>query len=409
MLKLFISNPQYRKFLFFQIFDGLSISTFAICMMWAVHFQYQNTFYTGLAGVMFAIPAILNFVIGPFVDARNKVTLIRLACLGQLAVIVALLVVPMFFELGVWFMLLGILAFSIVSLIAVPAGVALLPRIVGRNELVTANALFGIVGTVIGVGVGMFLYAALDRVGFEIVYAVVAALLVFALISSAALKSVETKNENDSRLENYFVELKEGLSYAKRGVMMLLLLAFVVQDLIASVAYVNIPMLAQIHSGYASGYVVMVFVASMGGIIGSYLSKILEPKLQLWKVFVGCFIFAGIARIIFVIIIVDNFLGSLFILLIYAGLGATIGIFSETLFQKMPPKHMVARINTIFVTLLGITSALGAFLGGVLGSTLPEIEMVFMIQGSVYIAIALFLSLFKRVRVLPKIGDIDES
>jgi hypothetical protein len=50
MLKLFTTNPQYRKFLLFQIFDRLGIGTFGIFMMWAVHDLFQSTFYTGLAG-----------------------------------------------------------------------------------------------------------------------------------------------------------------------------------------------------------------------------------------------------------------------------------------------------------------------------------------------------------------------
>ena len=409
MTKLFVTNPQYRKFLLFQTFDGLGIGTFGVFMMWAIHDQFQNAFYTGMAGVMFAIPAISNFIIGPFVDARDKVTIIRLSCLGQLAAIVFLLVVSAFFEPGVWYVLIGILVFSTASLLAGPAGTALLPRIVKEDELVTANGLLTILGIISGIAVGTFLFASIDRVGFEVVYVVIATLLVLALISSTALKSMEAKPQRRMSLKCYFNELKEGLYFAKRGVLMLLLLAFVVQDLVATAAYVNVPMLADTFAATASGYVLIVFAASMGGMFGSYIAKIIEPKLELWMIFVGCFILAGLVRVAFAYVITVSFLGSLFILLIYAGLGVTIGIFCQSLLQKKPPQRMVARVNTIFISMLGITSVLGAFIGGILGTLLQQIETVFMLQGGVYIAIGLFLCLFKQVRALPKICDIEES
>jgi MFS family permease len=263
---------------------------------------------------------------------------------------------------------------------------------------------------------GAFLYFAMaGGAEFELVYVVNVAVLLIALIASIFVKSNEPKKteiKEKSHLKTYFTELKEGFTFARRGVMMVLILMFLTVDLFASVAYVNVPMLAQVHTGEASAYILLTALALIGGLIGSYITRIIGPKFEVWKVFVGCLVLAGIARIIFVNVLPDNFTRALWIYAIYIGLGSTVGMFFGTLEQKLPPKHMVARISTITISLFGITSAFGALLGGIMGNLLPNVDMIFIIQGASYIAIGLCVCLSKRIRNLPKIDDvvsIDES
>lgn len=410
MLKIFFENGRFRSFLIFQVFSGIGAGIFGIFMMWVIHFEYQNPFYTGLAGFMFAVLTIANFIIGPFVDRYNKAVLIRVTCFIRLIVVGLILITSITYMPGVWFLLLMILVFSATGLVSSPAETALLPRIVNSEDLMKANVFISITATIAGLGIGAFLFLMMrGGAGFEIVYAINTAFLLVALIVSAFLKSDEPKGygiKTDAPFKVYLAELKEGIIFVKYGVVMLLVLTLVFRDIFITVAYVNLPMFAQVHSGEASGYIVLTAIAMVGGLVGSYISRIVGPKFEVWKILAACFVAAGVVRIVFVRVIADDFTRALWILVLYAGLGGTIGIMFNTLLQKLPPKGMVARVSTITTSLLGVTSALGALLGGIAGTVLPDVDMVFIIQGTVYIFIGLCICLPKRIRALPKIDDV---
>ena len=411
MSKLFLENGNFRNFLLFQTFRSISSGIFSIFMMWMIHFEYQNPFYTGAVGFMFAFPFVASFIIGPFVDRRNKVTLMRIACFVQFVIAGLLLVIPFSFSPGIWFFLLAIFIFYIALVIDQPAETALLPMIVSNEDLIKANALIRIVATLFGLGIGVFLYLTIDsNGGFQVVYAVNVAVLLIALVFSAFLRSPEPKKPetpaNKAIFKTYFAELKQGLIFVRRGVMLFLIVFLVFMDIFASVAYVNLPMFAQIHTGEASGYIILTALAMVGGILGSYISRIVGPKLEVWKIFVACFILAGIARIIFVHVIAQDFSRALWIFILYIGLGSTIGMFFRTLMQKLPPKHMIARVNTITTSLFSISSALGALLGGLLGTLIANVDTVFIIQGISYIVIGVCVCLTGPIRKLSKIDDI---
>ena len=411
MLKIFFENSKFRNYLIFQTFSGIGGGIFTIFMMWVIHFQYQNPFYTGLAGFMFAVLAITNFIVGPFVDRRNKTVLIRITCFVKFVVVSLILSASLTYMPGVWFLLLMILIYSAAGLISTPAGTALLPGIVDGEDLMRANVLINITATFVGLGIGVGLYFLMaGGANFEVVYAVNTAVLLVALAASVFVRSSEPKKSEiqteKTPLKTYFAELKEGLAFVKQGTALFLIAAVVAQDIAASIAYVNVPMLAQVHTGEASAYIVLTALALIGGLLGSYVSRIAGPKFDIWKILVTCFILGGIARIIFVNIIADNFTRALLIHAFYIGMGSTIGIFFTTLMQKLPPKHLIARITTITISLFGISSAFGALLGGVMGNLLPNVDMIFIIQGASYIAIGLCVCLSKGIRKLPKIDDV---
>ncbi|MCL1788660.1 MAG: MFS transporter, partial [Defluviitaleaceae bacterium] len=317
-----------------------------------------------------------------------------------------LLVVPLVFSPGVWFFLFVMLAFQTTLAIDRPAETALLPTIVDSEDLLKANALISIVATLFGLAIGAFLYLALaNDGGFYIVYVANAAVLLIALLFSAFLRSPKTTETPTERLQ-YFSELKAGLVFIKQSVALFLIAFFIFQDIFASIAYVNLPQFAELHTGQASGYIILTALAMVGGLIGSYISRILSPKFEVWKILVACFILAGIVRIIFVNVIPQDFSRALWLYVLYVGLGSTFGMFFHTLMQKLPPKPMIARVNTITTSLFSAVGALGALLGGLLGMLVSNVDTIFIIQGVSYIVIGVAMCLSKPIRTLPKIDEI---
>ena len=414
MLKLFLSNGNFRNFLLFQGLAGIGNGIFRIFMMWAVHAQYGNPLYTGIAGFMFVAPFVAGFLAGPFVDRRNKASLLRVTCLASLCVVALLLLVPYAHRPGVWFLLLAILVFSIADVFAGPARTALLPKIVGDDELIKANALISISATIAGLCIGFGLYVMMARgAGFELVYganaAVMAAALVFSIfVRDKGHEKPGAKAGADAR-RAYISELGQALAFVRRGVMLRVLLALVFMSLFGQIAYVNVPEFAEAHMGTASGYIVLSALALVGGIIGSYIIRIVGPKLALSKILVVGFVAAGVARILFVNVIATDVSRAIWIYVLYVGLGGALGILIHTLQQKLSPKNMIGRVGAITTSITSAAAALGALLGGVAGTLLPSVDMALVIQGASSIAIGAFLLMSRSMRELPKMDDVKRA
>ena len=407
MFKLFVDNRNFRFLLMYLSFSNIGVGIFNFFMMWVVHYQYQNPIFTGIAGFMFALSGVASFSVGPFVDKHNKIRLIRVICLVQLCVVCFLLVISSTSMPSVWFLLFAILIFDAARMVGAPTIPTLLPMTVSSEDLMKANAIIRIVGTVVGLGIGVFLYLIMvGGTGFEVVYAVNAAVLLIALAFSAFAKNSESKKYDETVSANYFGELKTGLIFVRHGVMMHLVLALLFQSIFFGIASVNIPMFAEIHTGTAAGYILIMALMLVGGVLGPAISQIVGPKYKLSIILAVGFIFAGVVRIIFVNVIADDFWRSLWVLVIYAGLNSTISIFFQTLMQKLPSQNLVGRVDTINTSLRSVAVAIGSLLGGLAGTFFQNIDMIFIIQGISYIVIGVCIYFSKRIRKLPKINDV---
>jgi len=264
MLKLFSANPKFRSLLAYSTFAGIGGGMFGMFMMWAIHAEFQNPIYTGLAGFMFAAPAVASFIIGPSVDRWNKAAILRVCTIIKLCAVVMLIAMPLWFQPVAWFYLATILVFSSASVFSSPAYTAILPRIVDGEDLITANAFMQIVGTLGGLGVGVVLFVLLrDGAEFVLVYGVNAAVLLVAFVSTLFLREkaqidAETATKaHKITLKTYFAELAVGFNAVRRGVMLHTFVVPIFFGIFASMAAVNLPMFVQIHTGNASDYIIL--------------------------------------------------------------------------------------------------------------------------------------------------------
>ena len=113
MLHLFRKNPSFRAFIFFKTFNGVGVNVFAMFIIWVVHALFENPMYTGLTGFMAAMPGVISFLVGPFIDRFSKAALLRAACFTQFCAIVALLIMPpAILSSGVWVLLVVVFVFN---------------------------------------------------------------------------------------------------------------------------------------------------------------------------------------------------------------------------------------------------------------------------------------------------------
>ena len=414
MLKLFAENRNFRSLLFFSTFGGIGQGMFRIFMMWVVHALFQNPMYTGIAGFMFGAPLAASFIFGPLVDRWKKVWVLRVVELVKLGVVTLLLVAHIFLYLSPWLLFLIILVFSMADLFGRPAFMAMLPRVVGGEDLVKANAFMNITGIAGGLGIGaVLLILTAGEADFLWIYVINTAVLALAVLYTAFIRCEEPaaapeERGTKSRFGAYWRELKMGLSFVKTGVMLPLVTGFISMGFFAQIAYVNFPEFAETHLGTAFGYVMLSALALTGSLLGSYICRMVENKFELGKILVMGFVAAGIGRIAFVTVLPINRTRGVLIYVLYIGIVSAISIFYQVLQQKLPPKNLISRVATTITSMNAIAAAIGALVGGVLG-TLLDVNTVFIAQGGFYIVIGLALGVSGQVRRLAKVGVLGEA
>jgi len=406
MLNLFKQNKMFRVLLTYQFFSGIGGAMFSMFILLSVHLIYHNPIYTGIAGFLMAAPRIASFAVGPIVDRGNKITIMRLTTLLEFLVLFLLAFTPLQEHLGVLFMFAVIFAYNIAALFENPAGTALLPQIVKKEDIMEGNSLINIVAMAGGVIIGTVLFISLGgELNFRFLYGFSAVFLGLALISSLFLKNATAKETIEkSPSSNYLQDLKEGAKFIRRNVLLFIIIAIVVMDFTGEIAYVNRPMFLEYHTG-AQGYVLFSLMMLIGGIIASYFVGMLGNKFSLGKFVFTLFVIAGATRILFALIVPLHLIGALITTVFYAAIITAIGIVFESLIQKIPPKDMVGRIDTLSTTFSSIFVALGAFAGGFLGNIVPDTGHIFIYQGVSLAVIGIFIISVPSIRKLPKMDE----
>ncbi|MCL2854974.1 MAG: MFS transporter [Defluviitaleaceae bacterium] len=414
MIKLFKENPNFRKFLMFSTFLGIGDGMFSMFMMWVVHYTYQNPVYTGIAGFMLAAPMVLGFIAGPWVDRWNKAVVLRFTTFLKMGVAAAILASHLIYYPGVWLFFAGIFLFRVGTVFSSTAYTSLLPRIVDGDDIVKANVATNITGITGGLIIGGTMIVLLRNAingdgGFGPLYIILAGTLAVSMFFALLLRSPEGRKAGKSTTKAYFAELKQGFAFARKGVMLPLIAATISMSFFNDVAYVNFPAFAELHMGDASGYIILSMLALTGSLVGSIIVGMVDKKFALWKILVGGFLLAGAVRIGFVQTIQHHVVAGILVYVMYIGLGSMISIFFHVLVQKLPPKGIISRVDTSIKSLSAVAVALGALAGGFLGRWLGDVNLIFMLQGASYVLIGICLISSKRIRTLPKIGEIGNS
>jgi len=410
MLKLFKENNMFRVFLTYQFFSSIGSAMFSMFILLSVHLIYQNPIYTGIAGFLMAAPRIFSFAVGPIVDRRNKVTIIRLTTFLEFLVLSLLSFTPLLEHLGVPFMFVVIFTYNIAVLFERPSGTALLPQIVREEEILKANSLIEIIAMAGGIIIGIALFTSLGGdINFNFLYGISAVFVALAFVSSLFLRNI-AKKETTKELSSssYMQDLKEGARFIRRSILLFTILAIVAVDFAGEIAYVNRPMFLEYHVG-AQGYVLFTLMVLVGGIAASYFVGMMGNKFRVGRFAFTLFVLAGVARIVFALAVPLHLIGALVITAIFAALAIAVDIIFSSLNQKIPPKDMVGRVSTISTTFVAISVALGALVGGFLGSIVPDTGHIFIYQGVSYIAIGAVLICIPSIRKLPKMNDIKRS
>jgi len=404
---LFKSNGQFRLYMIYQIFSGLGNGIFSMFMLLSVHLIYGNAIYTGIAGFLMSAPFIFSVAVGPIVDRNNKVKIMRLTTLVEFGVLALLTLTPMLESLGVMFMFAVISIFAIAALFEGPSGSALLPHIVEEDEILQANSLINIAALTGGIFLAVLLFGVLgEGENMRLIFGLSTIFLAIAFTLAMLLRDPSVKTGSTEKPKhNYLEDLIEGTRFLRKNVLLFFVIASITRAFFAELTHVNMPAFLEYHAG-AQGYIVVAVIGMVGSIIASALVGVLGKKFKIGHMYFMFFLVAGIARIVFAIVLPDSFRGSLVAVVIFATFMSAAGIVYRTLEQKIPPKDMVGRVDTMTTTFFAISVALGALAGGFIGRIAPNVAYIVIAQGGIIILASVYYLLVPSIRKLPKIDDI---
>ena len=333
-------------------------------MSWMALTLTGSQFWVGLVT---GLPGLTIALFGPFagvaVDRYNRRNLLIGVRAAFVAFALPLGVLALTGEIKPWHLILATLLVGAVRALSLPALRAFLTDLVGRERLLSANALTGSsssVGELVGPVVAGFVIKALGVAsGF---------LMVAAAFGACALMlfRVRPQAPTDVSREQALRQVREGLAYVAKTPPLPALMVITVTQLPAGVVTPLIPVYARdVLEVGAPGYGMLYGLLGAGFLVGALATSVVQdfPKKGLALIVTAICWDAGALAFGFS----RAFPMSLAMMFVMGVAGAVHSIFLLTLFQTVASDQMQGRVLSLY-TVVTASFPLGFILGGGLAS-----------------------------------------
>ncbi|SDC63657.1 MFS transporter [Shouchella lonarensis] len=386
-----------------RLFSNIGDSLYAIIAMWLTFELTGSTLYTGIAGFLTMIPSVFQFLTGPYIDRTNLKSILITTQLLQFAF---LLLVPLFYYFDVltvhWLLLIMFIT-SCISEFAYPAESALLPRVVKENELIKANSYMSVAyqGTDIlfmGIGGALLVFTDAPLLLFINAFLYLLTTILFTCLKTApAVSNAAQKETLLITMRNYKVDLKEGVTYARKTIIPRLLVSGVVANAFLMAFIVNLPSIAE-QKGGPSLYGVYMAVLSIGMLLGTASASQLS-RFRFGDLTIVGFMICGVTWIAAAIV------PSPIVSIILTGFSTTIigvsNVMGAAIFQRCIEERLLGRVMSLMMSASSLAAPLGALLGGIIGAQFGSIYP-FISAGIALILVSLYWLTQPLLRQLPQ-------
>lgn len=420
-------NRTFCKIISHRIFINLGDSLFYIILMWVLYDLTKSSFYTAIGGFMFSLSDVLNFFVGPIIDRCGKAKLLAITSGIAFFVIAGLCFFSLGNMLNVWILVFSIPLFNLTSRITYSIHNVVVPSIVGKDELVTANSILSMTNTGIDLlfnAISGVLLVVLSIQEILLINSTINlfALLVALLILRSALpvrQPVEVENQSKVKADekkadlkeywcSYLNDLKSGLMFIRNRTILSLIIPLVGLNLLYSIMLVNLPAFSSEVFGSAIGYGLVLTFFAVGSISGSMISSFLVKHFAVGKLIPILFLYGGTSWVLMTLLVKQiPVAGVIFMIVAMNALGVTNIIFG-TVFQQLPPENMIGRVNTVNLSLMAVAALLGSLLGGIITQVSDSI-FPFFLCGLGYLLISFVMGINRLVRRLPFMNEINEK
>ncbi|WP_049971343.1 MFS transporter [Haladaptatus cibarius] len=420
------SNTAFTRLFLGRIVTNAGDSMYAIAAMWLVYDLTGSPFYTGLASFLVRVPTALQFLVGPLVDRWPLRSLLVGTQLIQGLCVLAVPIAAAVDLLSVWLVLLVMPLLTFLNQFVYPAQQATLPRILDDDELIRANSLFSFAYQ----GLNMVFNAAsgvlIAVIGAVALYLVNAATFAVAVVLFLGLKipdvaqsadggdesdetegaestdSTESTEESDD--DNYFVRLREGLSYVRGSVLRALIFGGIIVNFAYGVMIAVLPAFAATRGG-AEAYGLFMAAMAAGNLVGAMAAPVVDDYPFGWITIVG-YVLSAVCWI--GVLTVTWFPASIVLFFCtFVPIGAA-NVVLHSMIQSTVHDSLLGRVSSVNASLSTVTLPVGSLLGGTLATTLGSATVMSGLAIAL-LSLSVYFLVRPKLRTLPPVGEADES
>ncbi|HET9015912.1 MAG TPA: MFS transporter [Thermomicrobiaceae bacterium] len=387
-----LAVPEFRNFWIGSIVSNVGSWMQFVALSWLILQLTNSAFYLGLIGLVQAVPGIsITLVGGVLADRldRRKVLLFTQTTFGLLALVLTAL--DVLHIVTIWEILLIAFCSSAVGAIDNPTRQALIPDLVGEDNIASAVGLNSAAwngAAVVGPAIAGVLVALISTSGAFFLNG----LSYFAVVWAVWIMRPRPRRAGPSRsiLEN----LTQGLTFMRRDRRIWgLMLVMAIATLLGRPYTQLMPIFAQnvLHSG-ASGYGVLMGASGVGALVGAILVAPLGGSSRKGFLMLASTGLFGVSLLAFAGS--RWFVVSLAILLV-VGLSQTLLMgMTNTLLQLNVPAEMRGRVMSAYTLIPSGVMPLGAMVLGGIGSVVgvpPTVAagaaLVLVTSGAAYLTL----------------------
>jgi MFS family permease len=287
-----------------QIFSQVTANMLAFVLLIRVYELTKSSTAVGLVMVVFTLPSLLlGIFAGVFVDRWSKKTVLVVTNFLQAVVILSFLLIGD----KLWPIYTLVFLYSLIDEFFGPAESSLIPYIVSKKNLPTANSLFFFTANsalLIGYGIGGPL---IKFVGRRAPFVIGSAFLLLATAAVAWLPRDPVANKRNGKgFDRVWSDFKDGFDFlrGKKKILYPFVFYNAIQMIVVS-AVVLFPQYATniLHSDLNDAGLILVVPAGLGAFSGAYLVKRILPLLGrrlavLWSLFGIAVIVLGLSFVI---------------------------------------------------------------------------------------------------------------
>lgn len=412
--KRLLLNGEFTKFFGAKTISVVGDSLYVVASMWLVYELTDSTFFTGLSAVLARLPGTFNFLVGPIADRYNPSFVLSVTEVVQMLVVLLVPLYAAFWKLNIFVVLAIIPLLSITNQFAKPAQSVALPRLVGDDLLVKANAVFAFThrGTQAASKTASgFLIASIGAVHVYTLNAVTF-LLGAVMYSLVVVPDVAEGNAKDGSnedadtrnpLQSYYQDLVGGLDTVYGSVIQYVLLLVALGNFLIGISTAILPAFASTISG-PSAYGILYAGTGLGLFVGAAVSSYFE-ELPFGLLPVALFGFSGV----FWVMAINVSTFSLTVVL-YTIAWIPLGVhnvLSSSLLQSGVHDGSLGRVMSIGDSMGDLLTALGLLVGGIAGDIWASTH-VMSVTGGGLLVLGLCWIAIPEARALSSVTDTDE-
>lgn len=351
------TQTEYCKVILANLISRFGDSVDALAFTWLV---YQVTGSAAWSAIIFAMNQLPSVLIQPFAGAlvegmRKKPLLIITDCIRGI-IVAALAVLYITGNIQPWILVVFTLIISSVEAFHLPAGMAVIPKIIDQRYYSYASSLNSTLSTVIqlvgtglaGVIIGLF--------GIQTAILIDAVTFFGSAFILSFLKLKEEKQVAKLDAKNYFITLKAGAAYVKDHFVIrnFCLMAIVLNAIMVPINSLQSPLISEIMGQGSELLSVFGISISLGMGLGSFLFPYINEKITARTNIVCNGIIMGICIYLYTMgTYLQQYIIAIYLLTILMSFifGFSVSSISGVLsvnFMKVVEQDYLARVGSIF-------------------------------------------------------------